>query len=53
MGHRAPLLEPTSGIWDTSQLWVLKEVKKEVKERKMAEEKVGFGLGFLFLLVCF
>lgn len=48
----APLLQPTSGIWDTSQLGILKEVKMETKERKTAEENVC-RFSFLFFVVPF
>lgn len=44
----APLRQPTSGIWDTRQSGILKEVKMEVKERKMAEENAVCCFSFLF-----
>lgn len=47
--HMAPLLQPTSGTWDTSQLGILKEVKMEAKERRTAEENVCC---FSFLFFC-
>lgn len=54
--HMAPLLQPTSGTWDTSQLGILKEVKMEAKmeakERRTAEENVCC-FSFLFFVVPF